>query len=115
MYWGKGKKLVLGAAMLALAVPVAACGEDKSDSGGGSTSGSKDKGSVAVLLPDSKSSTRWETVDRPFLKEAFDAADERFKAWVRDPANEGRPISDAPDYLDRIALDSLLERRTWAE
>jgi len=34
---------------------------------------------------------------------------------VRDPANEGRPISDAPDYLDRIALDSLLERRTWAE
>ncbi len=33
----------------------------------------------------------------------------------RDPANEGRPIAEAPDYLDRIALDSLLERRTWAE
>ena len=31
-------------------------------------------GKVAVLLPDSKSSVRWETVDRPFLKEAFDAA-----------------------------------------
>ena len=27
-----------------------------------------------MLLPDSKSSVRWETVDRPFLKEAFDAA-----------------------------------------
>ena len=27
-----------------------------------------------MLLPDSKSSTRWETVDRPFLKKAFDAA-----------------------------------------
>ena len=33
----------------------------------------------------------------------------------RDPANETRPISEAPDYLDRIALDSLLERRTWSE
>jgi len=49
------------------------------------------------------------------LRAGFEAADERFKAWVRDPVNEGRPISEAPDYLDRIALDSLLERRTWAE
>jgi hypothetical protein len=49
------------------------------------------------------------------LRDAFARADERFKAWVRDPVNEGRPLSDAPDYLDRIALDSLLERRTWAE
>jgi D-xylose transport system substrate-binding protein len=64
----------MGAAMLALAVPVAACGEDKSGGGGGGGGSSKDKGSVAVLLPDSKSSTRWETVDRPFLKKAFDAA-----------------------------------------
>jgi NAD(P)-dependent dehydrogenase (short-subunit alcohol dehydrogenase family) len=74
----KGRKqLVLGAAALALAVPVAACGSDnsdKGDSGSSSSSGSKSKGSVAVLLPDSKSSTRWETVDRPFLKKAFDAA-----------------------------------------
>ncbi len=72
---GRGK-LVLGAAVLALAVPVAACGSDNSDKGGGSSSSSGDKktGSVAVLLPDSKSSTRWETVDRPFLKKAFDDA-----------------------------------------
>ncbi len=49
------------------------------------------------------------------LQEAFDAADARFKAWVQTPGNETRPISEAPDYLDRIALDSLLERRTWSE
>jgi D-xylose transport system substrate-binding protein len=55
----------------------AGCGDDDSggsgaaDTGGG---GDKAKGKVAVLLPDSKSSVRWETVDRPFLKEAFDAA-----------------------------------------
>jgi D-xylose transport system substrate-binding protein len=73
----KGRKqLVLGASVLALAVPVAACGSDNSDKGDSSSSSSSKKktGSVAVLLPDSKSSTRWETVDRPFLKKAFDAA-----------------------------------------
>ncbi len=49
------------------------------------------------------------------LRARFEEADERFRTWVRDPVNEGRPIAEAPDYLDRIALDSLLERRTWAE
>jgi broad specificity phosphatase PhoE len=58
---------------------------------------------------------RFEGLTLTELQREFAAADERFRAWVRDPANEGRPISDAPDYLDRIALDSLLERRTWAE
>jgi D-xylose transport system substrate-binding protein len=62
----------------ALAVTAGACGSsDKSSSGSGSSSsgGSSSKsGSVAVLLPDSKSSVRWETLDRPLLKAAFDAA-----------------------------------------
>jgi D-xylose transport system substrate-binding protein len=58
---------------------VAACGDDN-DSGSSSSSssgGAKTEakaGKVGVLLPDSKSSVRWETVDRPFLKKAFDAA-----------------------------------------
>src|SRR3954453_15356617 len=57
---------------------VAACGSDNNDnssssSGGGGSSSAK-AGKVAVLLPDSKSSVRWETVDRPLLKKAFDAA-----------------------------------------
>src|SRR4051794_25680833 len=63
--------LCVGAAMV-----VAGCGSD--DSGGSSSSSSSSGGSkpgkVGVLLPDSKSSVRWETVDRPFLKKAFDAA-----------------------------------------
>jgi D-xylose transport system substrate-binding protein len=49
---------------------LAACGS--SDSGGGGGGGKN--GKVAVLLPDSKSSVRWETVDRPLLKKAFDDA-----------------------------------------
>jgi hypothetical protein len=71
---------------------------------------------VAPIAPELvEAFSRFEGLTLTQLQEAFDAADGRFRSWVRDPANEGRPISDAPDYLDRIALDSLLERRTWAE
>ena len=59
------------------ALAVAGCGGDDSSSSDSSSSGGgggEKAGKVAVLLPDSKSSVRWETVDRPFLKQAFDAA-----------------------------------------
>lgn len=49
------------------------------------------------------------------LTAAFEACEARFRAWVGDPVNAGRPISEAPDYVDRIALDSLIERRMWHE
>jgi D-xylose transport system substrate-binding protein len=59
-----------------MALFVAGCGDDKtsSDSSSSSSSGDAKAGKVAVLLPDSKSSVRWETVDRPFLKAAFEKA-----------------------------------------
>jgi D-xylose transport system substrate-binding protein len=58
------------------ALAVAGCGGDdnsssSSSSGGG---GGEKAGKVAVLLPDSKSSVRWETLDRPLLKQAFESA-----------------------------------------
>jgi D-xylose transport system substrate-binding protein len=54
----------------------AACGDDddEGDGGGGGGGGGGDTPKVGVLLPDSKSSVRWETVDRPFLQKAFEAA-----------------------------------------
>jgi D-xylose transport system substrate-binding protein len=61
------------AIVLALALAAAGCGDDDEGSGGGA-SGEQKAEKVAVLLPDSKSSVRWETVDRPLLKQAFDAA-----------------------------------------
>jgi D-xylose transport system substrate-binding protein len=71
-------RLILGAFVVSAMVFVAACGDDDEGGGGGSSSsgggGGSKPGKVAVLLPDSKSSVRWETVDRPFLKKAFDAA-----------------------------------------
>jgi D-xylose transport system substrate-binding protein len=70
---------LIAALMLAIgAVVFAGCGGDDNGGGGGGASGGSDsgkpEGKVAVLLPDSKSSVRWETVDRPFLKKAFDDA-----------------------------------------
>jgi D-xylose transport system substrate-binding protein len=57
------------------ALMVAGCGDEEEGGGGGSGGdGGAEAGKVAVLLPDSKSSVRWETVDRPFLQQAFEAA-----------------------------------------
>lgn len=58
---------------------------------------------------------RYEGLTITELQDAFERATAGFRAWVEDPSNAGRPLSDAPDYLDRIAIDSLLERRTWME
>jgi len=67
--------LTVAAGAAALALFVAGCGDDDTSSGdSASSSGDAKAGKVAVLLPDSKSSVRWETVDRPFLKAAFDKA-----------------------------------------
>ena len=71
---------------------------------------------VAPMAPELvEAFARFEGLTLTELQERFDEAQARFRAWVEDPVNAGRPISEAPDYLDRIALDSLLERRTWAE
>ena len=59
-----------------LALGAAACGDDD-DSSGPSSGGGGEKelsGKIAVLLPDTKSSDRWEKADRRFLGEAFKAA-----------------------------------------
>ncbi|HVF78414.1 MAG TPA: substrate-binding domain-containing protein [Solirubrobacteraceae bacterium] len=67
--------LTMAAGAAAMALFVAGCGdEDSSGDSGSSSAGDAKAGKVAVLLPDSKSSVRWETVDRPFLKAAFEKA-----------------------------------------
>ncbi|GGP16009.1 substrate-binding domain-containing protein [Nonomuraea glycinis] len=73
--------LSLTASAAALALGLTACGGD-----GGSTTTSTSSsapaaeasqqaaGKIGVILPDSKSSARWETADRKYLEEAFKAA-----------------------------------------
>jgi D-xylose transport system substrate-binding protein len=71
------RSLAVGGALCALAFGAAACGSDNnsstSTSGGASSSGNKAQ-KVGVLLPDTKSSVRWESFDRPLLQQAFKAA-----------------------------------------
>src|SRR4051794_27684498 len=70
------RALAIGGALCALTFAVAACGSNDnnstSSSGGGASTTSGNKAQkVGVLLPDTKSSVRWESFDRPLLKKAF--------------------------------------------
>src|SRR3954451_21260266 len=63
------------------ALGLAACGSSSSSSGsstgsaGGSSSSAAGGGAqVGVILPDTQSSQRWESFDKPYLQQAFDAA-----------------------------------------
>ncbi|WP_019634054.1 sugar ABC transporter substrate-binding protein [Actinomadura atramentaria] len=69
------RKAILGfaAVSVAAAMSLTACGGDD-DSGSGSGSGDTAKGKIGVILPDTKSSVRYESFDRPFLEQAFKAA-----------------------------------------
>jgi D-xylose transport system substrate-binding protein len=73
------RALAIGGALCALTFAVAACGSDNnnstSSSGGGASTTSGNKAQkVGVLLPDTKSSVRWESFDRPLLQAAFKSA-----------------------------------------
>jgi D-xylose transport system substrate-binding protein len=67
---------VLLAALLAaaFALVAAGCGSSKKKSSTSSSSSSSSGGAVAVLLPDTQSSVRWEQFDRKYLDAAFSAA-----------------------------------------
>ncbi len=64
------------AALAAAALLLSACGNDSGGTGSGGTSGSggNASGKVGVILPETSTSPRWESADRPLLKAAFDAA-----------------------------------------
>ncbi|WP_328885163.1 sugar ABC transporter substrate-binding protein [Streptomyces sp. NBC_00316] len=66
------KGLLLTTASVALLTTLTACGNSSSGSTSSGSGGKKPK--IGVILPDSKSSARWETADRPYLAKAFKAA-----------------------------------------
>jgi D-xylose transport system substrate-binding protein len=75
------RMLAIGGALCALSFGIAACGSSDNNStstsgGGASTSSSTASKAqkVGVLLPDTKSSVRWESFDRPLLEAAFKSA-----------------------------------------
>jgi D-xylose transport system substrate-binding protein len=64
----KGILAVATAGVVALG-GLAACGKSNTPSGGSSGGGKQPY--IGVILPDSKTSARWETADRPYLEKAF--------------------------------------------
>ena len=63
------------AAVAALTLILAACGGGDDEGGDGAAAGAGGKTpKVGVILPDTKSSARWETADKKYLEEAFKAA-----------------------------------------
>jgi hypothetical protein len=58
---------------------------------------------------------RYEALTIAALDVAWDQINADFRIWVEAPENAGRPIQDAPQYWDRIAIGSLQERLTWWE
>ncbi|WP_229054874.1 sugar ABC transporter substrate-binding protein [Aeromicrobium sp. Leaf350] len=64
----KRTRNIVMALALGATLSLAACG---SDDGGGSSSSD---GKIGVILPDTKSSVRWESADRPALEAAFEDA-----------------------------------------
>ena len=67
--------LAIGAAAAALSLGLTACGGQSGDTAAQGDGASTAKpGKIGVILPDSKSSARWETADRKYLQEAFEAA-----------------------------------------
>jgi len=98
---GTRKRMAVVALVAAVAIGLVACGDDSDDSSTDSDSGSgeatvtvtaasfssdfaametlkplaaKGKGKIAVLLPDTTTSARYESFDRPYLEQAFEAA-----------------------------------------
>ncbi|TIC86336.1 sugar ABC transporter substrate-binding protein [Nocardioides sp. GY 10113] len=69
----KRRNAAIVAAGLGLALSLTACGSDDTDSGSGDGDGGS-AGKIGVILPDTQSSVRWETADRPALEAAFEEA-----------------------------------------
>jgi D-xylose transport system substrate-binding protein len=71
------KRAWIVAVVAVFSLVAAGCSNDDNGGGGGSTGGSGgggSNGSIWVLLPDTSSSPRWETDDRKYFGQAFDAA-----------------------------------------
>jgi D-xylose transport system substrate-binding protein len=63
--------LNVAAAVAALTLILAACGGGDDGGGGTAAGGGGKTPKIGVILPDTKSSARWETADKPLLEAAF--------------------------------------------
>ena len=88
---------VLVAGALGLSLSLAACGssDDSGKSGGGGSKTSEAK--VGVILPDTESSVRWETADRPALEAAFKDAGVKYD--IQNAQNDADKMAQIADSM----------------
>ena len=92
------------AAVTASGLLLAGCGSNDTPSGSDTASGGSSGGAapkVGVILPDTKSSARWETADAKYLKEAFEAAGVDYD--IQNAQGDATPVPDdrGPDDHER--------------
>lgn len=107
MVRSKGMKRFASLAVIGLiAAGTAACGgnDDNGDTGNGDSSSA---GKVGVILPDSKSSVRWETQDRPNLEAAFDAAG--LESIIQNAEGSPDTFGQLCDQMITEGVDVLIE------
>jgi D-xylose transport system substrate-binding protein len=94
--------IALAAAGLLAVTGLTACGGDDGDDGG---SGEK-KAKIGVILPDSKSSARWETADRKYLEEAFKAAGVEYD--IQNAQNDKQAFQTIADQMISSGVTALM-------
>ncbi|GAA1143350.1 substrate-binding domain-containing protein [Nocardioides aquiterrae] len=88
---------------------LAACGSSDSGGSSGSDGGSSGSatGKVGVILPDSKTSVRWETQDRPNLEAAFKAAG--LESTIQNAEGSPDTFGQLCDQMITEGVDVLIE------
>ena len=72
--------------------------------------------SAPIAIPGlSEAIARWENRTLADLRAASARHRDEVRRWAGDPGNAERPISDAPFYLDRMAVEVIIERRYFIE
>lgn len=95
-------------AVLGLGLTLSACGSNSTSPNSADTAGGK----IGVILPDTKSSVRWETKDRPALEAAFKAAGVKYTIQNAEGSADTMAtiadgmIADGVNVLAIVNLDS---------
>jgi D-xylose transport system substrate-binding protein len=97
--------LALLSAAACLALTVTACGDDGSDGTGG-TPGAQGTPKVGVILPDTKSSARWEAFDRPLLEKAM--RDAGIEPIIDNAENDTGKFSTIADSMIQRGVSVML-------
>ena len=87
----------LAAVGLGLALSLSACGDDDGGSNSGTDSGGGGEGKIGVILPDTESSVRWESADRPALEAAFEEAGVEYS--IQNAENDAEKMAQIADSM----------------